>query len=439
VPEAEIETELPDPGTSPGEQASELEPEFIVPADFPELVGASVSDLGHGMDEPAEPHPEEPDTDLLDPADPDSDEPDGPSAPWWAPSETSQLASPDDLEVFDPELPEPDSEAPSEPEESLPEPLLPAERPTADQVAAMDRAESAFRDRVKDLTAQRDFKGLARLIEGLVDPANEGFNPETAQRLAEEFTTPAVASSIVAHLASSRDEGERARLGRIVARVGREGPPAVADALEQARDRSERRALVGAMVALGPRGFDLACRMVEDPRWYVVRNGVSVMGEVGGEEAVTHLTATLASEDGRVRKATVLALAKLGGSDTEMLILGMLDDPEPSVRAVACRALGVLGLQRAVRPLMVLMKDPDPEVQIEAIQALGLIGDPGPVQQIERKALGGFLAKPQAPIRIAAFRALAAIGTPRALKTLQKGALDSDEEVKASVRALLRS
>ena len=96
-----------------------------------------------------------------------------------------------------------------------------------------------------------------------------------------------------------------------------------------------------------------------------------------------------------------------------------------------------MGSQRAVRRMLELLDDSDDEVQLDCIQALGQIGDPGPVQLIEKKALGGILSRPPREVRITAFRALAAIGTPKALKTLEKGLRDGDDAVRESVEALL--
>jgi HEAT repeat protein len=251
------------------------------------------------------------------------------------------------------------------------------------------------------------------------------------------MTTPAVASHIVARLGATRDETERSSLVHLISQVGMEGALALADALEESRDRFQRRAFLDAMVALGPMGLEMAERMVRDPRWFVVRNGVTVIGELGGEEAVTHLTATLANADSRVRRETVLSLAKVGGLDAEMLLLGMLNDGEPEVRAAACRGLGALKSDRALRSLLGALKDHDPGVQVDCLRALGQIGDPGAVRLVEKRALGGLFSRPTQEVRIAAFRALAGIGTPQALRTLEKGAMDRDQGVRTIVRALM--
>ena len=288
------------------------------------------------------------------------------------------------------------------------------------------------------LRENRDHGALTELVcvlaeGGVGDEADRG-----AEELAVEITTSTIASLIVARLGVARHESERTRLATVISRIGPEGVDALADALGESRDRAERRAFLDAMVSLGPPALDRAKKMVEDPRWFVVRNGVTVLGELGGDEAIGHLTGTLANEDQRVRRETVQALARIGSSDAEALTLGMLEDPAPGVRSAACRGLGALRSERGIKPLVGRLKDESVDVQVEAIQALGLIGDPGPVKAIQKLAFGGFFTRPPREVRIAAFRALAAIGTPGALRAVEKGTKDGDEVVRRSAQATLK-
>jgi HEAT repeat protein len=288
------------------------------------------------------------------------------------------------------------------------------------------------------LVEARDLGVVVDLVETLSEGSGSGARDRRALELATRLTSPGVASQLVARIGSSRDEAERERLIGISSGLGREMVLALADALGEARDRFQRRAFVDAMVAHGELAREMAERMVEDPRWYVVRNGVGLLAGLGGRGAVSHLTTTLANEDARVRKEAVLALAKVGGDDASMLLLGMLDDSEVEVRAKACWAVGVLKVERALRPLMRLLeKDPSEEVQVQCLHALGQIGDPGAVPLIERKAVVRLWSRPSKEVRMAAYRALAAIGTPHARALLLKATRDSDRDVRRVVLGLV--
>ncbi len=294
--------------------------------------------------------------------------------------------------------------------------------------------EEVLRD-ASGLKGARESVLLADMVELLAGSA--GTDPE-ALELALDLTSSAVASQLVARLGTVREEGERARLVGIASLLGEEMARALADALGEARDRSQRRSYMDAMIAMGSLGRRVAADMVDDPRWFVVRNGVALLGELGGEEAVSQVTGALANTDPRVRREGVLALGKLGGEDAALLLLGMVDDGEAEVRAMACRALGALKVEKALRPLLRLLEtDLDEDVQVQCLQALGQIGDPGAVPVIEKRAVRGLFSRPAREIRIAAYRALAGIGTPHAMELLEKAATDPDTGVRTVVHSLL--
>ena len=214
--------------------------------------------------------------------------------------------------------------------------------------------------------------------------------------------------------------------------------PAIAEALSETEDRVARRAYIDAMVALGDSGMKIVAEMVEDSRWFVVRNAVGILGEIGGADAVAHLTTTLASDDARVRKETVLALARIGGDDPSMLVVGKLGDQDADVRAAACRAIGVLKVDRALKPLVELLKtEKDNEVVEQVLLALGQLGDPGSVKAIEKKATGGRFSRTPLDVRVAAYKALFTIGTPHAKALLEKASEDSDPTVREAVGRIL--
>jgi HEAT repeat protein len=299
------------------------------------------------------------------------------------------------------------------------------------------RLGETIREHAAELTEARAMAPLVELVEMLATPTEKGAQAESLA-LAQEILNPSIAIHLAAHLGEIRGEEDRARMIAVSARLGREMALALADALGDARDRSQRRSFMDAMLAQGPLALEMAQAMVEDPRWFVVRNGVSLLGEIGGGDAVSHLTGTLANSDSRVRRETVQALAKLGGEDAQQLLLGMLGDQEAEVRAMACRAVGVLGVEKALKTLMrIVTKEKDKDVLVECLRALGKIGDPGAVSLIEKRAVKGIFSRPSQEVRIAAYRALAGIGTPHAKSLLLKAADDSDSGVRTVAQTLL--
>lgn len=276
-------------------------------------------------------------------------------------------------------------------------------------------------------------ESVERLVVGAGDPPDEA-----CIAMAQALLTPGVASRIAAYLGNERDEERRAELLTVCRALGHDMALAIADALSGTQDRFARRTFLDTMVALGADAMPIVEKMAEDTRWFVVRNALAILGEVGGERPVELIISTLAHQDPRVRREALLALAKVGGEDAGMLVYGMIEDTDPDVRLAAAMAAGALKVERALRPLLALLDgESDADVVVGVLRALGQLGDPGAVNAIEKRAVGSFFSRPPTDVRIAAYRALHSIGTPHAKSLLVQAADDKDPAVKGAVRQIL--
>lgn len=300
----------------------------------------------------------------------------------------------------------------------------------------------ALAQRVRDESATLREENV---LEPLIDATEQLARSAPAQdpshvgiQLTQLLTTPAVSAGLALRLAAARDEQRRTELLEMVKRLDEEVAVALAAALAGAEDRAARRNLVDGLVAMGDLGLAQAEQMVQEGNdWGVVRNGVNILGELGGERAVAHLMDTIQHHRPQVRRETISALARIGGENAVLLLMGRLDDEDEGVRATAVRALGNLGSDRVVKTLLQRLDDEESdEVIQEILRALGQLGDPGAVSAIEKRAVGSFLRRPPSEVRVAAYRALALIGTPHAKSVIQDGTDDKDAEVRALCRSL---
>lgn len=301
-----------------------------------------------------------------------------------------------------------------------------------------EERERDLREGAAEAAEMDAWERVAEAVERLILEADPEGGREEAVDLARDLFGPDVAAAIVRRLGALRDDADRER--RIQVATTLRGPMASAfsDGLAETDDRGARHAYLDALVALGEDGRAEARRMLEDSRWWVIRNGATILGGTGIPADVEDLTTHLAHDDARVRLQTVRALAHIGGDDAGMLLLGMVDDPDPDVRAAVATALGALGPERAVKSLLERLEtEEEQKVEIQIVRALGALGDPGAVPSIEKRAVGSFFSRPPVPVRVAAYRALASIGTPRATQLLEDARDDRDDEVRRTVRGIL--
>ncbi len=308
-------------------------------------------------------------------------------------------------------------------------------------VAGVGDPDSLGRQAIEDATILRDENSLDPIVDAVERLARVAPDDpvDVASEVARQISSRHVLAALALRVAGAREDERRDGLMRSCHSLGEPAAVALAMTLAKAEDRNARRNLVQALVRMEEHGLKQAEIMVQPgSAWGLVRNGVAILGELGGERAVEHLMDTVQHEHPKVRRETLSALARVGGEGANLLVIGKLEDPDEEVRTTAVRAAATLGSGRSVKVLLKrLDEEISKDVQVEILKALGQLGDPVAVPTIEKKALGSFLKRPPVEMRIAAYRALAAIGTPHARSVVATAAEDKDPEVKSVARSLM--
>lgn len=151
-------------------------------------------------------------------------------------------------------------------------------------------------------------------------------------------------------------------------------------------DARNRLALVRLVSQLGRGGIDIACRYLEDERWYVVRNMCGVLAELRDPDLVEHLSPALRHTDPRVQQAALKALVKTRKPETASVLSAALPKLAPNVLDEALDELTFLKNATAINDLeeFVRSKQSSPAAKRKALQALGSIQDDGALYAIAR-------------------------------------------------------
>ena len=182
------------------------------------------------------------------------------------------------------------------------EPRSPAELRLEEAVSRYLAATSDQRVELADpLRAAVDEARSANALDGLARAMNsllaQPVPDAAAEALADDLMNVATQMRMAIHLGSVQDERERSDIVTAYAKLGDPMATVIADALTETDDRLARKTYMSALVGLGQSGMRVVETMIDDTRWFVVRNGLGVLGEIGGDTAIAHLTATLANED----------------------------------------------------------------------------------------------------------------------------------------------
>jgi len=153
------------------------------------------------------------------------------------------------------------------------------------------------------------------------------------------------------------------------------------EVLAEESDMALRKNLVTLISAIAAEYVDELGSRISDPRWYFVRNVVSILGSTHSPDALTYLARVLRHPDARVRRETIRAITGIRSRLAERALIGALADEDGNNVALAARYLGKLCSADAVGSLGEVARgdgrgNREPAARIEAIEALGRIGSP---------------------------------------------------------------
>jgi len=113
--------------------------------------------------------------------------------------------------------------------------------------------------------------------------------------------------------------------------------------LGEIEDRKHRRLLCDVLAEVGKESIDAFSEFLKDPRWFVVRNIVMILGMMKNPSAIKHIEKALSHPDVRVRKECIKALENIGTPEVKRLFLSSLSDIDQGLRISALKALKSFG------------------------------------------------------------------------------------------------
>ena len=243
---------------------------------------------------------------------------------------------------------------------------------------------------------------------------------------------PTMLQGVARLLPSNRDLRETCT--RLLSLAGETGADVLIDNLIGSEVTGERRVFLEALRQC-PSAVNSLLHLLADDRWYVVRNAVALLGELGHTEADKRLVELMSHRESRVRQAVAVSLGRLATSRSLLALLQALNDGSPDVRLQAVHAIAAARNPRAVPWLIeALDHEQDSDVQAALVSALGAVPTEDGVARLVRAAeAGGMLVRKPTTVRLRAIEALADANTPSARQALQTLLQDRDRDIRVAV------
>ena len=312
--------------------------------------------------------------------------------------------------------------------------------------ARTDEATRRAVSEILHLGAEAEMRSDAASLESLalaLSAYARAVGPSEGRLACEGGLRRLLRDSVVTLLATRiPDSTDRDGLIAILARSGELGGRALVTQLMASEDRPSRRSYFDAIVAQDSGASQLR-EALNDPRWFVVRNAASLLGEIGMAEADMSLIPLLSHLDERIRIAAARALTRLQTARALSALQQCLSDTNAEVRRLAAAAFALASTIPGIPkppsgPLgTALLTEPEEDVALEMIAAFGKLGSADAVQRLIRLSVAPENAGQGAWFRVATLEALVAARGHAAVPTLEVLTNDQNEEVAAAARRLL--
>ena len=198
-------------------------------------------------------------------------------------------------------------------------------------------------------------------------------------------------------------------------------------ALGESKVRRTRRALAEAITELCRDNPERLAPFLSDPRWYVVRNIIHILGWIGGPQIIGMLQTALRHPEPKVRHEVVAALGQIDLKYSRPLLIKMLDGADSRLFSLVLHALSQRRDSATARIALGFLQDPKfdqrPDEEKRAIYStLSATGNDEALPDLEVEMLkGSWFTRTQESHRLAIARVIARMGTPAARAVLERG------------------
>jgi hypothetical protein len=247
----------------------------------------------------------------------------------------------------------------------------------------------------------------------------------TPEGFVQDLLQPISVTNLVGRL--DADEAAAPHFIEFVAEFGAPGVDVLNLVLAESQSRATRRLLAEAIAERCKDNPERLAPWVADPRWYVVRNVVHILGWIGTPQIVGLLQTALRNPDPRVKQEVVAALGQVDPRLARPLLLRLLDGADSRMLQAALHQLSAARDTGVARVVMRMMQEEDFDARVteekRAIYScLGATADNPNLPELELELhKGNWFARNQEAHRQSVARCIARVGTPAARLILERG------------------
>ncbi len=281
------------------------------------------------------------------------------------------------------------------------------------------------------LLAESSYLPLLPLVELLAAHANDRQRPANVAASARlGLEQLATAGDLLAFLVNRIGGPEGASQEALLAILGCGGPAAIAmivERMDAADSLPVRRELCRLLAEMGEQALPAILELMNDRRWYILRNLAAVLGVIASPLALAELQQCRRHSDVRVAKEAIRSMARIGGLDAEKAIIEVLSEKRTELLSQALFSLGAMKSRAALPELSaILVRDNlllrTLPLKLDVLSALAMIADRSVLPLLTELLLSRHLVARSRweRFKTAIAVCLGKLGDPRALPALRE-------------------
>jgi HEAT repeat protein len=195
----------------------------------------------------------------------------------------------------------------------------------------------------------------------------------------EEFISEGRTLSLIGKFVELNKESPKfTAIVRYLEEAGENAIATLARALEYEESRRVRILICRALADMGEKSVATVVGKLDHPKWYVVRNAISILGRIASPVCISHLRKALSHEDIRVRKEALKGLASIRTDEAIDLVCGCVKSDDPEMCRTAAAWVAAMQSDKAVPAISQLLNEKrilklDDDIIRLATEALGAI------------------------------------------------------------------
>jgi hypothetical protein len=199
-----------------------------------------------------------------------------------------------------------------------------------------------------------------------------------------------------------------------------------------------RRFITDILIRFGKKAIPHLIYYLNDKNWFVVRNCLFILGEIGDRKTIDLISRFAFHKDERVKKEAINAISKIKDPEAISTLLKILDEIDDKTKPFVIRALGNTK-DRTIEPIIFrFMDSEDPEMKKECVLAMAKISSPYALRLAKKIIEKAKLPKDKNLVE-SALSAIELLGTPEAINLLETYVFGKSRELKEkAIDALFR-